>query len=671
MKDKKCILLVRVSTDSQSYDAQEAELYELAQNDGYSKDQIVSISYKESGIKLKEEERLGLQKMYDLIATKEYDCVYAWEISRIARTKKVLFSVQEKLLKNKIQLIIKNPSLKLLKDNGDIDEGAEIIFTLFAQLAEAEMRNKKDRFSRGKRQKASEGKYAGANLPYGYKVDYNNDKKIIIDEEQSKVVIEVYNLYEEGFSQTKIPMELEKRGFPRITISLISHILKNESYTGKENKEKKMKGQGGRGDWTKYPRKYPPIISTEQFERCRKIAETRNTQLYAKTSRSYYAANLIFCPECGGKWAGNSHNTSYRCYISHLPAHVYEYGNYKSKGKQCQNKTYMSINILDSLLWQIAVDEEFKVRLEDNDTEISMLSDDVSSKTISLNNLQKLLEDNASKREKAGLLYIDGILSKETYEKKLVELENNKISIEQEIVSIRSYISQIELKIQRYQSKKSLVPIIPKLKEILSNEQYDKATEILELSKSIQQEIAELQNTANDIVRYNLVQEHIEKVLVEPVSFSYRHKTKRLGNGIVKGKLIKVYTYSQALNSLKGDNPSQYPYYYVSVTNDGFGGKTMFKYLKYDYEIAGFDKENIDLYNGDFLPFELNKIDRFVCERKIQKRKKEKELREHLHSSPEYIKMKEEEKMRKIEERKKKAREYAKMMYWKKKSKND
>ena len=76
-KNKKCILLVRVSTESQSFEAQEKELFDLAVKDGYSKEQITPIAIKESAIKLKEEERLGLQKMYEYLATGEYDCVYA------------------------------------------------------------------------------------------------------------------------------------------------------------------------------------------------------------------------------------------------------------------------------------------------------------------------------------------------------------------------------------------------------------------------------------------------------------------------------------------------------------------------------------------------------------------------------------------------------------------
>ena len=53
-KNKKCILLVRVSTESQSFEAQEKELFDLAVKDGYSKEQITPIAIKESAIKLKE-----------------------------------------------------------------------------------------------------------------------------------------------------------------------------------------------------------------------------------------------------------------------------------------------------------------------------------------------------------------------------------------------------------------------------------------------------------------------------------------------------------------------------------------------------------------------------------------------------------------------------------------
>ena len=81
----KAILLVRVSTQKQDFDAQEKELYNMALSDGYADNDIIPICEKESGIKLSEEERNGLNRMKEVIAEGGVTCVYAWEISRIAR----------------------------------------------------------------------------------------------------------------------------------------------------------------------------------------------------------------------------------------------------------------------------------------------------------------------------------------------------------------------------------------------------------------------------------------------------------------------------------------------------------------------------------------------------------------------------------------------------------
>ena len=145
----KCILFVRVSTEKQSFDEQEKELYEMAVADGFAPQNIIAICTKESGIKLTEEERAGLTEMKQYVETDNIICVYAWEISRIARKKKILFSILEYLIERKIQLVIKEPFIKLLNPDGKINEASETMFTLFAQLAESEMRNKKARFARG------------------------------------------------------------------------------------------------------------------------------------------------------------------------------------------------------------------------------------------------------------------------------------------------------------------------------------------------------------------------------------------------------------------------------------------------------------------------------------------------------------------------------------------
>ena len=63
----KAILLVRVSTKAQDFDEQEREIYNMAIKDGYLPECIIPVCEKESGIKLAEEERAGLNKMKELI----------------------------------------------------------------------------------------------------------------------------------------------------------------------------------------------------------------------------------------------------------------------------------------------------------------------------------------------------------------------------------------------------------------------------------------------------------------------------------------------------------------------------------------------------------------------------------------------------------------------------
>lgn len=75
------------------------------------------------------------------------------------------------LTTHKIQLVVKNPSIRLFKDNGDIDEGAEMVFTLFSQMAESEMRTKLARWKRTKDAKRKESIYTGGWILYGYTVD--------------------------------------------------------------------------------------------------------------------------------------------------------------------------------------------------------------------------------------------------------------------------------------------------------------------------------------------------------------------------------------------------------------------------------------------------------------------------------------------------------------------
>lgn len=270
------------------------------------------------------------------------------------------------------------------KQEKQLDKMASLVFAIFGAFAEQEIIEKKERFARGKEQKALEGKYSGGNIPFGYKIGENKKIEInYIDEEgiicgNARIVQLIYNLYENGYSQPKLSKELTRRGYDLVQIGRINHILSNVSYTGELREEKvllvKDKVNGKKKESKRYARVYPQIISREQFDRCRKIAESNNLNI-SKTKKVYYAEHLMRCVSCGSYLSASGSKNSYHCYSAYKSEGVWNQDYYNKK--KCINKLSISINVLDSLLWYIAIDLEAKFILEASDKRVKELQDKI------------------------------------------------------------------------------------------------------------------------------------------------------------------------------------------------------------------------------------------------------------------------------------------------------
>ena len=187
----KGIALIRVSTDSQDLKQQSEVVINEMIRDGYTNDNIILIEDKESGVLLSEEERQGLTKMKSYIESdNEINAVYVFELSRLSRKPEVLYSIRNYLVEHKIQLVVLKPSIKLFED-GRINETANMMFAIFAGMAEQEGYLRKERMSRGKRKTVREGKWTGGRLLLGYTVDSNNT--LIIDEPNAIIVRNIFN----------------------------------------------------------------------------------------------------------------------------------------------------------------------------------------------------------------------------------------------------------------------------------------------------------------------------------------------------------------------------------------------------------------------------------------------------------------------------------------------
>lgn len=252
MKNK-CILLARVSTNFQQIESQLSELEKIAEKDGYTKDNIIKIQNHESGIQDISNIN-GIQQLKQYIETdNNINCVYVWEISRIARLQETIYSFIKYLQKEKIQLIILHPYIKMYTDNKELTEKFSVLLTLYSQFTEIETQNFSDRSNRQKRYNSTHGKFSGGIKLFGYTTDENG--YYVINNSEAEIIKKIYDLYiNNDFGYTKIYNILKQQNI-NIPSYKIQKILVESGYTGDISLQENEKR----------PQLYPAIITTDEY----------------------------------------------------------------------------------------------------------------------------------------------------------------------------------------------------------------------------------------------------------------------------------------------------------------------------------------------------------------------------------------------------------------------
>lgn len=523
----KVILFTRVSTQQQHLESQEDSLRRAALADGYPEKDLIVIGTKESAIKLEEEERQGLQELKKALATGNIDIIYIFELSRLSRKPKVLYSIRDQLLEAKVQLKCLNPSFTLLNhDRTQFDSTASLIFSLFGAMAEQEMIEKKERFHRGRRRLAEEGKFNGGKIPYGYRIDKEKGKLIVVDDAEAAVVKEIFNLYESGISQPQLAREYYRRGNKRITISFINNVLSNERYTGR-----KKVYQG-----SSFERIYPVIITPEQFDHCREIA-LKNNITANKTRHVYYAHKLIRCQQCGCYWSASGSKVHYRCYDAHNVMRKYDH--YTTP--QCTSRLNISINIMDSILWHVCKKEEVDYILHAANAELTSYKERVEVLDKKLQFIDERLGDLDAKRERIVESYIDGGITKEKRNEKFAAVDDERRSVLLEQVEYLNEKEHLESMMNTLNDKYDLDDV----KNITGH--IEKITELQERIASI----------TNDKERSEIIHRHVQNVTIENAQLEYEFG---IGKRLAMARFIAIKLY-------RGET-----LYYYYLPNTGKGG---------------------------------------------------------------------------------------------------
>lgn len=160
---KKVVIYGRVSTQSQEWQRQVAELRSLAQSRGWA---VVNVfTEKISGAK-SNSERQSLNQMLEFIDENEVNKVLVTELSRLGRDTLQVLQAVEILNKKGVSLYIQNYGIETLNENGTINAMAQFMITLLAEVARMERRTIRERMASGYRQHINNGGSVGRKKGY-------------------------------------------------------------------------------------------------------------------------------------------------------------------------------------------------------------------------------------------------------------------------------------------------------------------------------------------------------------------------------------------------------------------------------------------------------------------------------------------------------------------------
>lgn len=273
------------------------------------------------------------------------------------------------------------------------------------------------------------------------------NKELIINEDEAKIVKEIFILASKGHGYKKIAYEMNKLGYKTkkkkdFSIATIKGILENPLYKGKirynqhENwSEKRRKGKNDNpiirdGIHT-------PIIVMELWNQVQQKLKTRSFRP-AQSSKPYFLGRLLRCPECGyGMTAAKSRGKNGKQY------RLYQCGQYKNKGRTA----FQAHTINADKAEQYVIDELKRVVTLPYfiDKLVDKMNDDRLNAESPLLDDKKRLLKNKRKIEKQldnlVTLLMDDTDLRDTYSKKMLEQKK-------QLATINDHIEKVEKELQ-------------------------------------------------------------------------------------------------------------------------------------------------------------------------------------------------------------------------------
>lgn len=314
----RCAIYTRKSSeegleqDFNSLDAQRISAEKYIQSQAGKGWIVIPKHYDDGGFSGGNMNRPALNELLNDIERKQIDCVVTYKLDRLSRSLLDFASIMNTFDSNNVMFDTVTESFSSASSSGRLMLNMLLSFAQYERELTGE--RIRDKFAESKKK----GMWMGGYPPLGYNV---NDRKLLINEEEAKVVKLIYERFIETESCTVIVNELNRNGYRSKARShttkrnngeklysktTVRRILENPYYKGYvSHKGNLYKGQ------------HETIVNEETWSKVQEIfAKNRNTK-HQKKSSPYPLKGLLKCGSCGSTMTPtccNNHGLKYRYY---------------------------------------------------------------------------------------------------------------------------------------------------------------------------------------------------------------------------------------------------------------------------------------------------------------------------------------------------------------------
>lgn len=358
----KTAIYIRISSTKQHTDRQYAELEQYASGKGYT----VVEKYEDQISGFKDEElRPSLAKLIEDAKTDKFDIILFSELSRLSRkTTKILelISYFRDICGKSIYFQKQNIHITTSKS----DLGSELQLNILATIGSYEIELASERMQGGKIAKAKKGCWVHGVRPFGYKL--NEDKTLSIYEPEAKIIREIYQLYENGYTSVRIATLFNERKYitpssskfegakywqPNCVTAILNSkrnigVFETDFYEPQPKNKIPVHQRKNKVliETVKYENKNLAIIDEDLFYSVlNKIKMNNSLKDTAKINKSLLK-KLLVCGECGSNFFFKRYDKKgykdYICYGSRF--------DYKLNAKRCNDTINVSSMKIDGLI---------------------------------------------------------------------------------------------------------------------------------------------------------------------------------------------------------------------------------------------------------------------------------------------------------------------------------